>query len=125
MCVCVCVCVCVCARACVCVCACVRACVRVCNPASPISDYIITLAGRTSIYALTLLLPPQGYVVCPSEQRFILLFTFLKRNMNKKVMVFLSSCNSVKFHAELLNYIDIPVMDIYVRGEGGEGGEGV
>ncbi|CAI8008882.1 ATP-dependent RNA helicase DDX18 [Geodia barretti] len=31
------------------------------------------------------------------------------------MMVFLSSCNSVKFHAELLNYIDIPVMDIHGR----------
>lgn len=29
-------------------------------------------------------------------------------------MVFFSSCKSVKFHSELLNYIDIPVMDIYV-----------
>ena len=28
-------------------------------------------------------------------------------------MVFFSSCNSVKFHAELLNYIDIPVKDIH------------
>lgn len=27
--------------------------------------------------------------------------------------VFFSSCNSVKFHAELLNYIDIEVMDIH------------
>ena len=29
----------------------------------------------------------QGYVVCPSQQRFLLLFTFLKRNLKKKVMV--------------------------------------
>lgn len=28
-------------------------------------------------------------------------------------MVFFSSCNSVKFHSELLNYIDIPVLDIH------------
>ena len=27
----------------------------------------------------------QGYCVVPSEQRFLLLFTFLKRNANKKV----------------------------------------
>ena len=27
--------------------------------------------------------------------------------------VFFSSCNSVQFHAELLNYIDIPVMSIH------------
>ena len=29
----------------------------------------------------------QGYVVCPSEKRFLLLFTFLKKNKNKKIMV--------------------------------------
>eukprot|EP01135_Chromosphaera_perkinsii_P007000 Nk52_evm1s659 gene=Nk52_evmTU1s659 len=55
----------------------------------------------------------QGYVVCPSERRFLLLFTFLKKNANKKVMVFFSSCHAVKFYAELLNYIDIPVLDIH------------
>jgi len=55
----------------------------------------------------------QGYVVCPSEKRFLLLFTFLKKNRNKKVMVFFSSCMSVKFHHELLNYIDLPVMCIH------------
>lgn len=27
--------------------------------------------------------------------------------------MFFSSCNSVKYHSELLNYIDIPVMDIH------------
>ena len=55
----------------------------------------------------------QGYVLCAAEKRFLLLFTFLKKNRNKKVMVFFSSCNSVKFHAELLNYIDIEVSDIH------------
>lgn len=30
-----------------------------------------------------------------------------------QVMVFFSSCNSVKFHSELLNYIDIPVKAIH------------
>lgn len=55
----------------------------------------------------------QGYVVCPSDKRFLLLFTFLKKNRNKKLMVFFSSCMSVKFHYELLNYIDLPVMAIH------------
>ena len=55
----------------------------------------------------------QGYVVCPADERFKLLFTFLKKNKNKKVMVFFSSCNSVKFHDELLNYIDVDVMSIH------------
>ena len=57
----------------------------------------------------------QGYVVCPSERRFLLLFTFLRKNLKKKVIVFFSSCNSVKYHAELLNYMDVPVLDLHVR----------
>ncbi|KAI9293133.1 DEAD-domain-containing protein [Neoconidiobolus thromboides FSU 785] len=55
----------------------------------------------------------QGYVVCDSDKRFLLLFTFLKKNLKKKIIVFFSSCNSVKYHAELLNYIDIPVLDLH------------
>ena len=61
-----------------------------------------------------LLFSPQGYVIVPSDSRFLLLFTFLKKNKDKKVMVFFSSCNSVKYHSELLNYIDLPVLDIHV-----------
>ena len=56
----------------------------------------------------------QGYVICPSDTRFLLLFTFLKRNKKKKVIVFMSSCAAVKFYGELLNYIDIPVLDLHV-----------
>ncbi|RHZ61896.1 hypothetical protein Glove_345g68 [Diversispora epigaea] len=55
----------------------------------------------------------QGYVVCESDKRFLLLFTFLKKNLKKKMIVFFSSCNSVKYHAELLNYIDVPVLDLH------------
>ncbi|VVC29404.1 RNA helicase, DEAD-box type, Q motif,Helicase, C-terminal,ATP-dependent RNA helicase DEAD-box, conserved [Cinara cedri] len=55
----------------------------------------------------------QGYVVCPSEKRFLLLFTFLKKNRKKKVMVFFNSCLAVKYFHELLNYIDLPVMCIH------------
>ncbi len=56
----------------------------------------------------------QGYVVCPSDRRFLLLFTFLSKYRKKKVIVFFSSCDSVKYHAELLNYIDVPVLDLHV-----------
>lgn len=55
----------------------------------------------------------QGYVICPAEQRFLLLFTFLKKNKDKKVMVFFSSCMSVRFHDELFNYIDLPTTCIH------------
>ena len=59
----------------------------------------------------------QGYVVCPSDKRLLLLFTFLKKNRKKKVMVFFSSCMSVKYHHELFNYIDLPVQCIHVSTE--------
>ncbi|XP_021905586.1 DEAD-box ATP-dependent RNA helicase 51 [Carica papaya] len=55
----------------------------------------------------------QGYCVVPSSKRFILLYSFLRRNQSKKVMVFFSSCNSVKFHAELLRYIKVDCFDIH------------
>lgn len=55
----------------------------------------------------------QGYVICDSDLRFRLLFTFLKRHPKKKIIVFFSSCNSVKYYAELLNYIDLPVLDLH------------
>lgn len=55
----------------------------------------------------------QGYVLCDSDKRFLLLFSFLKRNLKKKIIVFFSSCNCVKYHSELLNYIDLPVLDLH------------
>ncbi|KAE8416983.1 ATP-dependent RNA helicase has1 [Aspergillus pseudocaelatus] len=55
----------------------------------------------------------QGYVICEADKRFLLLFSFLKRNLKKKIIVFLSSCNSVKYYGELLNYIDLPVLDLH------------
>eukprot|EP01132_Coremiostelium_polycephalum_P005272 gene5272-6564_t len=57
----------------------------------------------------------QGYVVCPSERRFLLLYTFLKKNLSKKIIVFFSSCAAVKYYSELLNYIDIPVLEFHGR----------
>ncbi|KAL2056864.1 hypothetical protein ABVK25_002603 [Lepraria finkii] len=55
----------------------------------------------------------QGYVICDSDKRFLLLFSFLKKNLNKKVIVFFSSCNCVNYHSELLNYIDLPVLSLH------------
>jgi ATP-dependent RNA helicase DDX18/HAS1 len=37
----------------------------------------------------------------------------LKKNRNKKIIVFFSTCNAVKFYGELLNYIDVPVLDLH------------
>lgn len=58
----------------------------------------------------------QGYVVVAPADRFRLLFTFLKRHRKKeKVMVFFSSCNAVKYYSDLLNYVDVPVLEIHGR----------
>ena len=56
----------------------------------------------------------QGYVVCESQHRFLLLFTFLKKTaLKKKVIVFFSTCAATQFYAELLNYIDLPVLELH------------
>lgn len=55
----------------------------------------------------------QGYVMCEPDKRFLLLFTFLKKNRKRKVMVFFSSCMAVRYYNELLNYIDLEVMCIH------------
>jgi ATP-dependent RNA helicase DDX18/HAS1 len=55
----------------------------------------------------------QGFVICEADMRFRLLFTFLKKYSKKKVIVFFSSCNCVKYYSELLNYIDLPVLDLH------------
>ena len=55
----------------------------------------------------------QGYIVCEPDKRFLLLFSFLKLNQKKKVIVFFSSCACVTYHSELLNFIDIPVLSLH------------
>lgn len=58
-----------------------------------------------------------GYVVCPPEKKFLLLFTFLKKNRSKKIIVFFSSFLSVKFHDMLINHLDLPVTSIHGKQE--------
>uniref|UniRef100_A0A2K2C3D1 ATP-dependent RNA helicase n=1 Tax=Populus trichocarpa TaxID=3694 RepID=A0A2K2C3D1_POPTR len=72
--------------------------------------YIDVDDGRTKVTNEGL---QQGYCVVPSAKRFVLLYSFFKRNLSKKVMVFFSSCNSVKFHADLLRYIQVECFDIH------------
>ncbi|KAK4131614.1 DEAD-domain-containing protein [Trichocladium antarcticum] len=55
----------------------------------------------------------QGYVIVDADKRFLLLFSFLKKMSKKKVIVFFSSCNSVKYYSELLQYIDLQVLDLH------------
>ncbi|KKY32606.1 putative atp-dependent rna helicase has1 [Diaporthe ampelina] len=55
----------------------------------------------------------QGYCIVDADKRFLLLFSFLKKMAKKKIIVFFSSCNSVKYFAELLNFIDLPVLHLH------------
>lgn len=55
----------------------------------------------------------QGYCIVDADKRFLLLFSFLKKMSKKKIIVFFSSCNSVKYFAELLNFIDLPVLHLH------------
>ncbi|ELP85341.1 ATP-dependent RNA helicase HAS1, putative [Entamoeba invadens IP1] len=55
----------------------------------------------------------QGYVLVESKDRFRLLYTFLRKYKGKKMIVFMSSCNAVKFYSNLLNYIDTPVLSLH------------
>ena len=83
--------------------------INVAMKSEPISVGVDDVVEKATVEGLE-----QGYVIAPSDKRFLLLFTFLKKNRNKKIMVFFSSCMSVKYHHELLNYIDLPVMCIHV-----------
>ncbi|KAK2962083.1 putative ATP-dependent RNA helicase HAS1 [Blattamonas nauphoetae] len=54
----------------------------------------------------------QGYITCPSERRFPVLFSFLSRlisnaHQKKKVIVFFSTCASVEYHHALLNLVNV------------------
>lgn len=61
----------------------------------------------------------QGYYLVPSSERFLVLYTILKNKsvLSKKAMVFFSSRNSVKYHAELLKCMRIDCYDIYGKQE--------
>lgn len=75
-------------------------------PANKVDKF--TLWMQSTVEGLQL-----GYCVVPSARRFILLYSFLKRNLSKKVMVFFSSCCSVKYHLELLRHLHVDCFDIH------------
>ncbi|XP_071033926.1 probable ATP-dependent RNA helicase pitchoune [Parasteatoda tepidariorum] len=50
----------------------------------------------------------QGYVLCPSEKRLLMLLWFLRKKFRtRKTIVFFSSVMSVKYHHDLFNYINL------------------
>ena len=55
------------------------------------------------------------FVTCPERMRFRFLYTFLKKNLDKKVMIFFSTTNSAKYHASLLGRFNIKVSTMHSR----------
>lgn len=55
----------------------------------------------------------QGYVVVEPDKKFRFLYSFIRKNLNKKIMVFFSTIKAVEFYSALLNYVDIPCKAIH------------
>lgn len=53
------------------------------------------------------------FVTCPESLRFRFLYTFLKKNLDKKVMIFFSTTNSAKYHAKLLGRLHVPALTMH------------
>jgi len=57
----------------------------------------------------------QGYVMTPSEHRFEVLWTLLAQKAGAKCIVFMSTCNAVKFHERVLVQLGLAVVCLHVR----------
>ncbi|KAL7434530.1 hypothetical protein ACHAXH_005780 [Discostella pseudostelligera] len=74
--------------------------------ASAVNNYTGLVPLNSTIYEAY----DHTFVSCPEYLRFRFLFTFLKKNLEKKIMIFFSTTNSAKFHAKILAHFHIPVL---------------
>ncbi len=74
--------------------------------ASAVNNYTGLVPINSTIYEAY----DHTFVSCPEYLRFRFLFTFLKKNLDKKIMIFFSTTNSAKFHAKILAHFHIPVL---------------
>jgi len=49
----------------------------------------------------------QGFIICPLDLKFLLLYTFIKKKTSQKVICFMSTCAAVEFYADFLRYIGL------------------
>ena len=54
----------------------------------------------------------QGFINIEADKKFLFLITFIKKNLNRKIIIFFSTCKEVEFFSNLLNYVDVPVLSI-------------
>ena len=54
-----------------------------------------------------------GFTVCQIEEKLQLLFSLVKKNYNKKMIVFFSSCNEVKFYSSLFRLLNVEIVELH------------
>ncbi|KAK7080379.1 ATP-dependent RNA helicase ddx18 [Halocaridina rubra] len=55
----------------------------------------------------------QAFVICQTDKKFLILHNFLEQNKKKKIMVFFTTCNAVKFYHGILHALNIKVLHIH------------
>jgi ATP-dependent RNA helicase DDX18/HAS1 len=77
--------------------------------AAAVDNYNAMVPADSAIYEAY----DHTFVTCPENMRFRFLYTFLKKNLNKKVMIFFSTTNSVRYHSSLLDMFKVPVLTMH------------
>lgn len=54
-----------------------------------------------------------GFTVCQIEDKLSILFTLVNKNKNKKMIIFFSSCNEVKFFYSIFKLLNIEVIELH------------
>ena len=54
----------------------------------------------------------QGFINIEADKKFLFLFTFIKKNLNRKIIIFFSTCKEVEFFFFFFFYVDVPVLSI-------------
>ena len=59
------------------------------------------------------LITKRGYIILDPSQKFLFLLTFLRKNLQKKILIFFATSKEVLFYNSLLNLYHFPSLMIY------------
>ena len=59
------------------------------------------------------LITKRGYIILDPSQKFLFLLTFLRKNLQKKILIFFATSKEVLFYNSLLNLYHLPSLMIY------------
>ena len=54
-----------------------------------------------------------GFTICQIEEKLLILISLIRKNIKKKIIVFFSSCNEVRFFSCLFKLLKIPVIELH------------